>query len=462
MPSALQYIRADDASRWQEYDSDMERRHRAEVFETNEKYYDGEHFKPLMVTEEDPVDDNVVINITKQAIDRTLSFVFPDMPRMVLDADENVTPEEEYLDATFRYNGGSVFLTSVAYNGALSGHCFVRIIRPDPLDEDGGRYPQLVNIHPKNIVAYWNAENMREVLWYELRWASGKSYYLQDIVFRKELRQWHTYTYVQEKGTSHWTLVGDQPQIWDSPLGPIVHWQHLPNVNAFYGTPEATKDQIRLNDAVNRVASDVSRIIRYHAAPRTIGVGLSAEEINETAIDGFFTVDNPDANIYNLEMKSDLGSSMNFLDILIHNHLQQSRVVIMRGTVKDFQRVTNTAIRAVFLDMIAKNQILRWNYGDALQRIAQRILMIGGYGANRRPNILWSDPLPSDDTELVNAIAIERNLKLVSQETASKLRGYDWNSEKERMEREAELVFNQNKESTGAAPIKQDVNEVRR
>lgn len=473
MPAAMKYVTPDDPTRFsignQLNTSNEERRLLAEVFERAEKYYEGRQPKPLSV-DEDGIDDNIIVNLTKQAVDRTLSFLFPSPFRLVTDPARENSPEEQYLNDTLNTNGGPVFWDGVAYNGALAGHNFVRILPPDPDNERNPDFPRLVNYVPGSVIAYWKADDKERVLWYEVRWTALGDNYLQDIRRSDDGNSWVIETFLQRKGTGRFEPMGG-PEVWPYRLSPIVDWPHIPMTNRFYGKGEVTGDQTQLNDSINRTISDMSRILRFHAFPKTVGIGINSEDIQETAIDGFWTTENPEANIFNLEMRSDLASSMNMLQYLSDAHLAQARVVIMRGTVKDFQRVTNTGIRAVFLDMIAKNQLLRASYGEAIQRIAQRILLLGGYSPIR-PDVMWPDPLPTDDTEAINTLAIERNLNIVSHETASKKRGYDWEEEKSQQEDEMDLEFlkpvvmpaaSGGKDvSDGSAPGKSDKNEVKR
>lgn len=468
MPAAMSYVPPNDPSRFiignTLNKSNEERRLLTEQFERAEKYYDGDQPKPLAISE-DGVDDNVIVNITKQSIDRTLSFLFPSPFRLVTDTAAENTPEEQYLNDTIDANMGMVFWDGVAYNGALAGHNFVRVLPIDPENEKNPNYPRLVNYKPGSVIAYWKADDKDKVLWYEVRWDALGDNYLQDVRRSDEgAKTWTIDTYVQRKGTNRFEPMGTE--IWPYPLSPIVDWPHLVQSNKYYGKGEATLDQMNLNNSINRITSDMARILRFHAFPKTIGIGMNAEDIQETAVDGFWTTENPEAEIFNLEMRSDLASSMNLLTYLSEAHLSQARVVIMKGSVKDFQRVTNTGIRAVFLDMIAKNQHLRGSYGEAIQRVAQRVLALGGFKPIR-PDVIWPDPLPTDDTEAVNTIAIERNMKIVSHETAAKKRGYDWDEEKTQMEQEAKLeIFAApdvgGKSDGGSAPMKTDKNEVKR
>lgn len=450
----LGYIPPTDPRRFRlDIDGDKERRHRRKLFQENERYYNGDMDDPLIVDENDPVNDNVILSILKQTVDRTLSFVFPEIPKLVIDPDIEESPDETFIDDTLRINGGLVFLNGLVYNGALAGHVFVKIMEADPTLEGSEEFPRLVNLHPCNITIYWDAGDQDRVLWYENQYQAGEDNFIQDTWF--DNNRWLTQTYIKPKGRQRWQTKGEL-SIWDSILSPIIDVQHLPDAVRKYGKPDITTDLRKLNDGVNRVASDVSRILKHHAFPKTVVTGATSGDINSSEIGGLYSIANSDAKVVNLEMESDLASSMGYLDTLVDNMYLTTRVVKVTGAVKDYQRVTNASIRSVYLDQLAKNQLLRWSYGELLQKIARRILLLK-YNGNQakavRPTVLWQDPLPMDDTEAINTLAVERNMHIVSQETASKKRGYDWESEEQKQINEAKLPFNQNPTDQGGSQL---------
>jgi len=454
MPEAMKYLEPSDMERRGNNSDflDSERNSLTQRFSKGEKYYNGNHPNSLIVGEDDDYDDNVIINVTKQAFDRTKSFLVASMPRFQFNTDsDGETDEEKYIRECWINNGGAVFLDRVFSNGGKLGHNFVRLIPPTRHNP----YVRLVNIKPGRMVAYWKADDMDTVIWYEMMWTIGDTEYLIDFINEadfpvdEQTEQWRIVQYSRRKNSNTWEK--DAEEIWPFYFGPIVDWPHIPEPNDRYGRPETTDDQLSLNRSVNKIASDINRILRFHAFPKTIGTGIAPGDVQATSIDSFFATPNKDANIYNLEMKSDLASSMAMLQFLTDAFLAQARVVIMRGTVKDFQRVTNTGIRAVFLDMIAKNQVLRWSYGSAAQEISRRMLMVKGMNYEQRPDIIWDDPLPEDDTEAINNLAIELTHKLVSRETASKKRGYTWDEETSRMASESKLTYLQADKGTAPA-----------
>lgn len=407
---------------------------RGQWYDQVREYYDGKMRKFLDQKEGEP-DDNVVINKVKQATDRTTTFLFPSFPELELDPDStSKTDDEKWLEKLWSENGGIALAHDMALIGSLSGDVYVRIMPPDSEYED--EFPQILVLDPKNVQTFWKADNLRRVVWHELTWEitdgiENKKFVLD---FVNEGDHWMIYQYEYGQGIANWAETARTK--WNSSLPPIVHWKHLPNPRNYYGTPEFTQSQIELNDKINLIGSENNRINRYHASPKTVATGTSADEIKETAIDEMWAVENPDAKLYNLEMQSDLQSSINQFKLLSAEFLSESRVVILEGTVKDFQRVTNAGVRTVFLDMLTKNTILRWNYGKGIQMVSRVAAYVAGKGEKMVPIVNFTDPLPVDQTETANVDSLEQQMKIVSRQTISVKRGYNWDVEKAKMTQE--------------------------
>jgi len=436
MPGIMRYIDPNDPYRnGSMSDPFKERQDRADAYKKRRKYYDGEHKRFLDKAENEP-DDNVIVNIFKQAVDRTLSFLFPAMPFLELAPHETQeTPEERWFRQAWEYAGGIFFLTELGLNGALSGHNYVRVL---PL-RTGEVFPRLINLNPESVITFWRSDDVDTVVWHEISWdvTDGKktTYYILDVINNDDY--WELVQYVSING-SNWEIDGEI-ETWDHPVGPIVQWKHFPNPNRFYGKDEG--GHLGLNDKVNLILSENARINRYHSSPKTIATGVSSEDVVPSNINDLWTIESSDAAVFNLEMMSELAAAQQLAVNLAENFLAESRVVILRGDVKDFQRVTNTGVRTVFMDMLAKNVLLRWEYGKGIQDICRVMSLVAGKG-ELIPDIVHQDPLPTDDLERVNVAAIERAMKIVSRRTISGKRGYNWDEELERQEaEEANPIF---------------------
>lgn len=414
---------------------------RQEWFDRVWDYYHGKHQRQLEKFESEP-DDNVVLNYVKQVVDRTITFLFPSFPALELDPDiTTVTPDEEWLRMVWEESGGIALLHEMVMLGSIGGSVYLRIMPPDPAN--GFDLPQIVVLDPLSMQTYWDASNVRKVLWHEMHWTVEDENISRDYIidFVNNGTSWELLYYESSIGagqTGMYQLVGRE--IWPSALPPIIHAKHLPNPRNYYGMSEFTPAQLDLNDKINLVASEANRIIRYHSGPRTVATGAEAADITPVVgVNQMWAIANPDAKIENLELRSDLSAATAHLERLRGDFLAESRVVILEGQVKDFQRVTNAGVRTVFLDPISKNLVLQWNYGKLIQKASQVAGYVGQKGFDLQPDVVFEDALPVDDVERVNTAMLERQMGIVSRQTVSTKRGYNWPMEVTKMTQEEKL-----------------------
>lgn len=440
MPPIMQYQTPDGLARTnlsQLYAGEM--KVRGDWFDQIRRFYNGDQ-PPSLDVKEDEINDNAVINMVKQATDRTVGFLFSAFPKLELDPNTSEeTPDEKWLKDMWEANGGIALLHEMSYIGSFSGHVYARVMPPDPYY--GDEFPQIILLDPKSVQTWWKADDMRRVIFHEVRWSvrdkdDNQIDYVLDFVNRGK-KGWTIYEYQSAGSSGTYKLTNTEE--WRLPLPPIIHWKHLPNTRSFYGMGEYDKSQLQLNLQINNVASENNRIVRYHSSPKTVGTGITSGDIKETSVDQLWAVEKADAKIYNLEMSSDLTAAMGHLQTLVKAFLAESRVVILEGSVKDFQRVTNAGVRTVFIDMLSKLVVLRWNYGKAIQAISRTAAAVAKKGNDVIPEVVYDDPLPVDDTERVNVAQLERSMGIVSHETISTKRGYNWVDELRKMTKEKEL-----------------------
>lgn len=398
---------------------------RQKASKRNWDYYRGKHKNSLLV--EDGIDDNVKLNICRPAVDRRISFLFPEMPGLELDKEADTEPEQ-FLKDVWESLGGAVLMSQCALNGALNGQVYYRV---NPSADDTG-LPDVVNLNPANIITWWRDDDYREILWHELRWKAGKIDYRQDVVDMEG--SWLIRDF-KRGGNNQWELIREE--VWQNELGPIVTHPHTPIPNEFYGESELFHAE--LNDSINRVASDVNKILRFHAGPRTIGTGVQGGKVTKTAVNNFWTIENENAKVYNLEMQSDLTASQNFLSSLIEMFIMQSRVTMISSSPDAFKGMTNLGIRAAFMDMIHANEVLRRMYGYGIQQVSQRILMLAGRAYEMPPKLAWGEALPVDHREEVDLIQKQKDMGLMSMQTASAQLHLDFEEEQRRIADEADI-----------------------
>jgi len=240
---------------------------------------------------------------------------------------------------------------------------------------------------------------------------------------------WLIFNFKQER-TSHFTLMSQDA--WPYPFPPIVDWKNLPDPKSYYGKADLL-GKTALNDALNLTASNVQRILKNHAFPKTIVIGAKVDDIVATGVDGLWSIPKETAQVFNLEMQSDLSSSLNFVMVLWRAIYDLARE-LNPGTVADkLGAITNFGLRVLFADSLAKGGVKRLLAGEALHRLCQYILQLGGMQVLRPINVVWPEPLPSDPLATAQALQVMNALGL-SKQTALERAGYDPEQEVQRNE----------------------------
>lgn len=388
-------------------------------------YYEGNHKRPLKVRAGQP-DDNVILNVCRKVIEQGVSLLFGKEPTFEVGG-ESEDPEDVRLKKIWTDNNKPIFLHNIAMEGALTGHVFVKLV-PDP--RIGVRF---VILNPRMVTVFWRPDDLASVVAYMISFSVGDTEVRQDIV--NQGGSWLVRDLQRERGRQ-WEATKEQ--VWGWPWPPIVEWQNLPDPEEYYGDPDLVRPE--LNDAINFLASNTNRIIKFHAHPKTVGTGMRASDLQETAVDGFWSIPNADAAVRNLEMQSDLSSSMAFLSLVEARFFSEHRTVDLTTFAKDIGNVTNFGLRVLFNEPIEKLNTKRVLYQNGLQEIGERSLAL--VAMQGRPNIGWKPALPTSDQEEIQGIQTEMGLGILSKETAAGLRGRDWEQELERIEQEEAMSDN--------------------
>lgn len=459
-----------------------ERQTRLAMIAAARAYFNGDHKRPLKVKQGER-DHNVIINMCRSLVNKSVGWLFGDpddgkMLKMEIEkptddgeavTDEEATPKpavlnpevaqveppaerksEAYLEAVWKKNGGVRLLQRMGRSGGIAGHVFVKVMpKDDPANNLG--VPRIV-LQPSDLITVLTRPDDRE---------TAEAFVIEWIVFRevrgemREVRvrqiiallagdtetegmkgQWWIGTFNdsgEADGEKRW-VVEVEPAAWPNPWPPVIDWQNLPSDDGYYGQSDL-EDLTGLNDGVNFVASNINKIVYYHGHPRTIGTGFDAGELKDTAVDAFWTIKDKDAKVNNLEMKGDLQSSYMFL-----NFLRESFWDIGRGldisTLRDrIGQLTNFGLKVLANEALSKLSDKRLTYGDGIQRINKVLLMLEGLAPDDT-KLHWKNPLPSNDSEEVKTLQIERDMGTVSKQTAAEELGRDWPTEQERMDAE--------------------------
>lgn len=380
-------------------------------------------------------DDNMTVNFTGLIVDRGISAVIGDGIKFDLPG-EGDTPEDAYIEAVWKANRKERLILSALMAAADGGTGYIRIIPDGIVGEDGNTYPRLVVLNPGFIVMDALPED-KDMVWrylieYQVEGLDNKTLTRRETIQITE-NGWEIVSEEMHGYGGRWIEVARD--MWGYDFPPIVHWQNLPNPYDAAGEPDLTDDVIAVQDRMNYLASNLNKIIRYYGHPMRYGVGLGATDKLRVGPDEMVSV-SKDGDIRQLEQLGDLAGSMQFLIFVRQALFDITRTVDIDSLQDKIGALTNFGLRILYSDFIAKTNTKRLLFGEALREINRRVLTMNGMNPDPG-DVVWSDILPTNVQEEINVLTSDLGNGLVSKQTASKRRGYDWESEQERMQEEA-------------------------
>jgi len=389
------------------------------------RIYHGQHPKPLRVRP-GQTDDNVIVNFARVIVDKGVSFLFGQDVRFELD-ETTETEAERWLEACWTANRKMTTLQKLALNGAIAGHAFIKIVPQQP-------YPRLIVLDPATVSVTWEPDDIEQVVAYRIQYPAidpqtGKPIAVRQLIAR-DGTQWRI---SDQRSTENgaWQTVSETT--WPYPWPPIVDCQNLPCPNEYWGISDLEDDLLALNSAINFVLSNLARIIRYHAHPKTWGRGFSASQLN-IAVDETIVLPSPDAELRNLEMQSDLASS-----IQLYQHLREALHEVSRipevatGKLEGIGSLSGAALAILYQPLIEKTETKRRTYGDLLVELNRRLLALAGFGEDNRTVIHWPELIPGDPESEAKTLLLWQQLG-VSQDTILQRLGLDPDLERQKRE----------------------------
>jgi hypothetical protein len=397
-------------------------------------YREGRH-KQQIKPKPGRTDDNVYINFSGLVIDRSISMLFGKGIEFDLPGEGDDTPEDKYIKAVWDANKQEIFLHKLGMSGGTDGTGYIKIV-PDELEFNGIVLPRLVKLNGALVNIKTSMEDYEKVLEYKIQWSD-----VEDNGNEIARKQTHTPTdnntwLIQDYRASN--LTGGKWQLfnaeeWPYKFSQILHFQNLPDDNDIYGKSDITDDLIGLQDKVNFVASNINKIIRLHAHPTIYTTINSAQkDVIDSSIGEVIGGVSPDGFIKAVEMQSDLSSSSNFFTVIRQAFFDIARTVDIDSVADKLGALTNFALKVLYQDALDKNDTKRELYGDALLELNRRLLVIAGL--NPDPGeIVWKDALPENGIEVSQELKTDMEIGILSIQTASIMKGYDYEQEQERI-----------------------------
>lgn len=423
-------------------------RERYERYVELQAYRSGIHRRQI-AAKPGQADDNLVDNIVGLIVDRSVSATIGDGVRLALPDEDQQRLLDEIADA----NDLQLLLHDAAENASVYGTAYLKIL-PDGVESvirEDVMLPRVIVLDPRWMRIVTPADDVGRVIGYDM-------HYTTDGIARREetriaeaddlgrVRSWVVRMYESSRTTGgRWQMVSETP--WPYEFPPILHWKNLPRANDCYGRSDI-EQVLGLQDRLNFIAGNISRIIRYHAHPRTWmrGGGVSGRAM--WGADEMIVLAGEDATVSNLEMQSDLASSRAFYNDLRAAVFDISRTVDL-ATMRDrIGQLTNFGLRVLYMDEVARITTKRALMERALLELVHRLLVIEGMDADPG-TVYWPEMLPVNRAEQAEVHGFDLDRGLVSKRTIAEMRGYDWEREQERISEER-----QSEETVGAAILR--------
>jgi hypothetical protein len=394
--------------------------------------------------------DNVKVNYARLIVEKGVAFLFgkpikfeldqlDEKDRLVLEDKDfsKQTAEELWLEACWKANKQDSFLMKLATNGGVVGTFFAKIVLGS---RKTAPYPRLIILDPSSVEMDWERDDMEDVFRYRITWRdvdrrTGRAVHVCEVHERSPEGIWWIWEEEEDLLTGQRTVTSEKTQ-WPYSWPAIVHNQNLPAANELWGVSDLEDDIIGVNKSLNFILSNLMRIIRYHAHPKTWGSGFKAKELEIGADDTIVFAD-AEASLQNLEMSSDLASSIQYYKMVKRALHEVARVPEASvGAVENMGPIAGVALLVLYQPLVEKTDAKRVLYGEFLQEVCSRLLEIGGFEKDLGVKIHWPQLLPRDAL-MERQVAQIDSLLGISLDTIQSQLGYDPDLEKIKKKREA-------------------------
>lgn len=425
--------------------------------------YRGKFTPPLKKAKPDDTDDNVLNNRCEPIVNKGVSFLFGPVLKIEATGEQHSTdasvaqaqtgPIQSFITGFWGDDDTCMTrLSKLAMNGAVCGEAFVKLM-PAP---KGKKYPRIVILDPQIVRKVTDPDDCETVWAYIIEYPGANDIQKRQIIARidpdGQANAWGGYdpqdtwtitNYTRRGPSGAWLQVGDA-QDWPYPFAPILSCQNLPNPNESWGTPDLTADLIEMNKVLNFIQSNTSRIIKFHAHPKTWGKGFSASQLR-VGINDVFIIEAPDGTLANLEMHSDLASSLKFAENLRGDMDEQSRVpAVALGRLEALPRgtISGVALQLLFQPLTEKTTQKRRTYGELVRDVTRAALVMAGLIAatqfeDYKIDLHWSDLLPADDLQTAQTALLWQQMG-VSEDTLMQRGGFSPDDEARKTAQESQ------------------------
>ena len=401
--------------------------------------------KRQLIVKPNQFDDNIVLNFAGLIANRVTSQMIGGGVTLDFEGDGEPTENERWINACLDANHKEILFHRAALSAAEAGTGYFDL-SGGSVYANGIEYPRITLLDPAFVTMESLPEDFEMVVKYTIQYkfvdADGKEKARKrEVIKRVDADGWDIVDSIaSDAWGARWEVVDRTP--WKFDFAPIIHWQNLPTIDSTYGEPDINDDLIRLQDRVNFVASNLSKIIRLYAHPMRYAVGFQTADKLDVGPDQLIKLTGADSDIRQLEQLGDLAGSMEYLRMLRQAMFDRARVVDIDSMQDKLGALTNFGLKVLYQDNLNLIATKRELFGDAIEELVIRLQVIGNIADPLPAVCVWPDFLPENDAEISAAYQSDLNMGVVSKETISGLRGYDWAQEQERIANEAAQTDN--------------------
>jgi hypothetical protein len=378
--------------------------------------YYGDSPDPLRVREGE-INDNVKLNYARLIVDSGVAHLFGS--ELMITAPINKEASQQTIDEIIRANGGGLLWQRLGMSGSIGGTMFYKLI---PRDNAPCR---IVCIDPATVDVEWMPDDYEEVYEYKISWMAEDESSDRFIARRQIIqRDGNTWMITEQAAIDGgWRTISETPWLYD--FAPIGYCQNLPSPHEFYGISDLEPDVLALCLSIERVASNINRIVRLYAHPRTWG-RMIGDALNIDANPGaVLRLEHPQAELRNLEMQSDLASSIDLYRRLVAALHETTRIPeVATGKLDSAGQLSSLALRILYAPLIQKTESKRRTYGQAIVEMMRRAIALSGGDAETIVDIGWSPLIPADPEAERRSAMIDKQLGVSSTTLIERL-GYD-------------------------------------
>lgn len=376
----------------------------------------------------------------------------------VLNDDPAILEDPEYvadLDKIWKANRKKAFLNEMGLSGGIHGDVFVKFV-PNAAGPKRDM-PRLVLLDPANVDVFTHPDDCTEVI----KWVI--TYNTEDDQGRPVTRE-QEITPVKgepdEWGTEHvesWEIkdyetnwgydnqmgwipsANERQQIgttkkWDYAWAPIEHCNNLNLPHMFWGMGDFDESAIELVQGIQRAMSSLNKIVRLHASPRLFAKGVMPELAGQidASPDGVITLPagaGVDSDLRILEGLSNMDSQIAFVESMRKQLLEALRIPpIALGDINTMSTsMSGITMAVLYAPIIQKTDLKRIEYGDMLDRINKKLLILHGYDDAMEYDdlvVVWPEAMPGSSYVERQTLLEDQTLG-VSSYTSMKRLGYD-------------------------------------